>query len=357
MAAAVPDLLALAHGGLAPGRGKSGAEDGAVSAAMIRAADLHARLSAAWPAVLAQLGIAENFLRPKKAGPCPACGGRDRYVFDNRTGRGDFFCRGCGAGDGFELLQRVHGWQFRDALRRVAEAAGFAGGFESGGFVLPCTGKHLAARSLSAPASPTRRVREILRGACGPDDVADVVAYLQSRRLWPLSRACPLRAHASVEYWNDERQRIGRFAALVAEVRDIAGQLVTVHVTYLADGRKLESHEPRKLLSPLTGRAGCAVRLLPIAGGSLGVAEGIETALAAHRLHGLAVWAALNTTLLAKFEPPAQVRTLIVFADRDAPGLAAAGRLMLHLQGRLRLELRLPPAPAKDWADVLERAA
>jgi hypothetical protein len=46
------------------------------------------------------------------------------------------------------------------------------------------------------------------------------------------------------------------------------------------------------------------------------------------------------------------VRKLIVFADRDAPGLQAAGHLLERLQGRVKLELRVPPAPAKDWNDV-----
>jgi len=45
----------------------------------------------------------------------------------------------------------------------------------------------------------------------------------------------------------------------------------------------------------------------------------------------------------------------VIFADRDVPGLEAAARLMEHLQGRVRLELRVPPPPAEDWNDVLHR--
>ena len=90
---------------------------------MLRAADIHAQIGAGWPAVLVRLGIPEESLRPKKAGPCPACGGRDRFTFDNRKLRGDFICRGCGAGDGFGLLMRVYGWGFSEARRRVLQAA------------------------------------------------------------------------------------------------------------------------------------------------------------------------------------------------------------------------------------------
>jgi putative DNA primase/helicase len=318
----------------------------------LAAREIHAQIGPAWPSVLAQLGIDESFLRPKKAGPCPACGGRDRYTFDNRNGHGDFFCRGCGPGDGFDLLTRVHGWKFGEAIRRVAEAAGLADR-ESQDVVRFFTRGPLRPE---APSSPTRRVREILRGTCEPADAEDAIAYLESRKLWPLPQGLRLRAHASVEYWHDGK-RLGRFAALVADLRDVAGELVTLHLTYLAGGRKLPDHEPRKLLSPLTGRQGCAARLTPLAGDTLGVAEGLETAIAAHRLQELPTWAALNAGLLAKFEPPPTVRRLVVFADRDAPGLEAAARLMERLQGRVRLELRVPPAPAKDWADVLAEHA
>ena len=90
-------------------------------------------------------------------------------------------------------------------------------------------------------------------------------------------------------------------------------------------------------------------------GDVLGVGEGIETCLAASALHdGLTVWSALNTALLAKFVPAREVRHVVIFADRDVAGLEAAWRLRDELDGRCTVELRTPPAPAKDWADVLE---
>jgi putative DNA primase/helicase len=320
---------------------------------MLRAADLHAQLGPSWPAILAQLGIPEEALRPKKPGPCPACGGRDRFVFDNRKLRGDFFCRGCGAGDGFALLMRVYGWGFAEARRRVMEAAGLDGRDES----TPHQTAPIAPGAAHAPeptvATPPARVRSLTRSTCAVADCPDAVEYLGTRGLWPLPPNCGLRAHVAVDYF-DQGQRVGKFAALVAEVRDHAGALVTAHVTYLRDGRKLEGHEPRKLLGPLTGREGCAVRLMP-AGELLGIAEGLETALSAAALDGVPVWAALNTSLLGKFEPPATVRTLRIYADRDEPGLLAAAHLMERLQGRVRVELKTPPAPAKDFNDLLSR--
>ena len=314
---------------------------------ILRSGEIHARVH--WPTILRQLGIAEEFLRLKKAGPCLLCGGTDRYTFDNRKGRGDYICRGCGAGDGFTLLQRAYGWDFRTARDHVIEAAGLAMRTTDTGITInPVT----ATMSAVDVARPTTRVRQLMRSTCALADCPEVMAYLESRRLWPLPAGCALKAHPLVEYF-EEGQRIGRYPAILAAVRDLAGELVTVSVTYIKAGRKLAPYEPRKLLSPLTGNDGCAVRLTPMSGDTLGIAEGIETALSAALIHAMPVWAALNTALLAKFEPPATVERLVVFADCDEPGLEAARRLMARLQGRVSLTLRPPPAPHKDWNEYL----
>lgn len=315
----------------------------------LRAADIHARIGSAWPAILAQLGIPEESLRLKKAGPCPACAGRDRFTFDNRKLRGDFYCRGCGAGDGFELLHRVFGWTFPEARRRVLEVTGLRS--EETPRQAVCETLRAAIASTPTIAIPSARVRSLARSACAVADCPDAVAYLEGRGLWPLPAGCTLKAHAGTDYYEGPN-RIGRYPGLVGEVRDLADELVTVHVTYLANGRKLEGHKPRKILTKTEGREGCAVRLMPPTE-VLGIAEGIETALSAAVLEGMPVWAALNTSLLTKFEPPAGVTLLRIYADRDAPGLLAAGQLMERLQGRVRLELRVPPVKFKDFNDVL----
>lgn len=298
-----------------------------------------------WREVLLASGIDERHLRNRHS-PCPVCGGKDRFRFDNK-GRGSFYCNQCGAGDGFKLLMRVHSIPFGEARRRVIEAAKLEGS------------KFRAERpSIPAPAEraePTRRVQRLLRESCAIEDCDAAVEYLFSRSLWPLPAGHRLRAHPSVEYWQD-RECVGRYPALVAAVRDISGELVTTHVTYLEiDGRKLQSHEPRKLLSPLTGREGCAAPVMELSGHELGIAEGIETALSAAKLTGIPVWAALNTALLSKFEPPPSIDKVVIFADRDIGGLDAATKLMQRLQERVRLEIRTPQE--KDWNDALRAPA
>ena len=318
------------------------------------ASEIHRLLAGGWPALLERLGIAPEFLS-RRHGPCPACGGKDRYRFTDRHGRGDWFCNICRAGDGFTLLQRVHGWSFSEARRAVIEAAGLGHGEQPA--QRRDTPRAVEHRQPEV-AQPTARVRTLVRTTAAPEDVPCTIAYLRSRGLWPLPVGCTWRAHAAVDYIErgDGKavEHVGRFPALVAPMRDRDGELVTVHLTYLHDGQKLPGREPRKLMSGMQGRVGCAVRLLPLAGDVLGVAEGIETALSASVMQdGMPVWAALNTSLLARFVPPPEVHHLVVFADRDTAGLEAAWRLRDEADGRCTVELRLPPAPHKDWNDAL----
>lgn len=303
-----------------------------------------------WRNVLIASGIPEEALKNKQ-GPCPVCGGKDRFRFDNKEGRGTFYCNHCGAGNGFRLLQRVHRISFIEALQMAIRLGGIAG-TEPASYSAP----RIAERTEPAIAQPTRRVRQLLKESCAIEDCAPAIEYLCSRKLWPLPEGHRLRAHPSVEYWHDNRS-VGRFPALVMAVRDGDSELVTVHVTYLTqDGAKVSDYEPRKILSPMTGRFGCAAQLMEFTD-VLGIAEGIETALSATKLTGIPTWAALNAGMLAKFEVSPQVSKLVIFTDRDVAGLEAATKLMQKLQEKVHLDPRIPTGDAKDWNDVLRAAA
>lgn len=318
---------------------------------MMRAEDIHAQLSGGrWRDVLVRVGIGEQFLR-KKGGPCPVCGGRDRFSYDDRHGKGDYRCRGCGSGDGFSLVMKhIHG-DFVEARRAVIDAAGL---------------ERTPARNWAPPAKaspqapvvaqPSRRVLDLLRTSCRLEDCQDAVDYLASRQIAVSGPAFALRAHAGAEYFH-EGQRVGKFPAILAPVVDATGALVTLHVTYLENGRKVSDHEPRKILSPLTGHEACAVRLMPVAGAEMGIGEGIETCLAAAAINGIPTWSALNAGLLAKFTPPEGVERLVIFADADVPGLLAAAKLMERLQGRVHVKICAPPNACKDWNEVAITAA
>ena len=96
-----------------------------------------------------------------------------------------------------------------------------------------------------------------------------------------------------------------------------------VHRTFLrADGRAKADIEPTKaMLGPSRGGA---VRLAPVCGDCLIVCEGIETGLSLLQAVGPPVWAALSTSGLRALTLPPEIRRVIIAADADEPGEAAA---------------------------------
>ncbi|EOY6239046.1 toprim domain-containing protein, partial [Proteus mirabilis] len=94
----------------------------------------------------------------------------------------------------------------------------------------------------------------------------------------------------------------------------------------------------------------------------LGVSEGIETALAVTRATGQTCWSVVNATLLARFEPPSNVKMLYIWADHDLSetGLNAANELKKKAwQKGILTQVLIPPIPTSlgvkswDWNDVL----
>lgn len=75
-----------------------------------------------WPQVLGGLNIRVPS-SPRQHSACPACGGKDRFRFDDK-GRGSFLCNVCGAGDGLDLVKRVSHCDVTEAARMVADVLG-----------------------------------------------------------------------------------------------------------------------------------------------------------------------------------------------------------------------------------------
>lgn len=75
-----------------------------------------------WPDVLSLMGI-DVPASPRAQVACPACGGKDRFRFDD-GGRGAHFCNSCGAGDGLELVKKVNSCDATRAAQLVADVLG-----------------------------------------------------------------------------------------------------------------------------------------------------------------------------------------------------------------------------------------
>lgn len=290
-----------------------------------------------WRSILTILGMDERALSGKH-GPCPMCGGRDRFRFDDKDGRGTYFCSGCGAGDGVQLAMGITGLSFRDVAAEVERIAGT---------VRPATTRteRTDDNKLSALRRVFRESRPIERGD-------EACRYLAGRGLRLHDLPESLRTHPGMQY-RDGGAVLGTFPVMLATVTDATGRAVSMHRTYLQDGRKAPVSAPKKLMQGLP-LSGAAIRLTPVSR-TLGIAEGVETALAASELFEVPTWSCISTSGIETFEPPEGVEHVVIFADHDAnfAGQAAAYRAAhrLALKG-IEVEVCIPPRPG-DWLDEL----
>lgn len=183
--------------------------------------------------------------------------------------------------------------------------------------------------------------------------------YLESRGIhldaWPEA----LRYCSGLDYWHEGRF-VGWHPVMLGAVTNAAGQLVSVHRTHLTkDGRKADLPVVKKLTGCSARLAGCSIKLYPPvlmeAAQTLGVAEGIETALACFAASGTPTVAALSAHGMARYEWPQEVKNLIIYADHDASQVgqrAAATLAQRAAQAGLTQRVLTPPVPDTDWADV-----
>lgn len=284
-----------------------------------------------WESILTSLGVSPEVLS-KKHGPCPMCGGKDRFRFDNKGGRGTWFCSHCGAGDGFKLLLQMNDWTFPQAAREVERVLGMSREDE--------------------PKSEftDEQKRQALRRAwkqSAPMIVGDPVWQYLHRRTGIRTVPTGIRYHRALPYGDS------LYPAMLAVVTMPDGKASTMHRTWLdGHGGKAPVDQPKKVMSGTI--KGGAIRLAPVAE-CLGIAEGIETALAASVLFDMPVWAAISANGMQQWEPPAEVREVVVFADNDENyvGQNAGYALAQKLASKgIKIEVRIPARVGSDWADV-----
>lgn len=283
-----------------------------------------------WPGILVALGVDEQFLR-KRHGPCPFCGGSDRYRFDDKDGSGSFFCSQCGAGGGMEFLMRQFGWSFKEAAANVDRVMGTVQASRR-------MDERTEADKVAAIKRTLRECRPVTRGD-------PVWAYLNRRTGIDIIPG-DIKYHPGLHHSEG-----GMHPVMVSVLRGADGTGVTLHRTYLTpDGRKASVNPSKKFMAGKRLNGG-AVRLSRVAE-RIGIAEGIETALAAGLRFGVPVWAATNAVLLEQFIPPEGVTAVWIMGDNDSSytGQAAAYNLAKRLiRDGYAVELSFPEAVDTDW--------
>lgn len=178
--------------------------------------------------------------------------------------------------------------------------------------------------------------------------VASTIAerYLRGRAIeGELPGPDVLRFHPRMTSLEDRERR----PALVAALLDPEGRAQGIQVTLLTahGATKAMLATPRRTIGRLMG----AYVRIDAPGDTLVVAEGLETALSARRALGAGAWAFLSAENLAQFEPPPVIDRLIIAADNDAAGLAAAARLRARVESSIICEVAMPPDNYPDWND------
>lgn len=293
-----------------------------------------------WPEILPKLGLPVARLNGRH-GPCPLCGqGKDRFRFDDKDGRGTWICNQCGAGDGISFVQQMQKVNFRGAADLIKPLIGVA---------------KVRTIKPNAADSETRRcwLNRIWADARSIV-VDDPVGKFLHARTGIVTYPPVLRYHPNLEY----RLGSGRSSyhpAMLALISDENGRPANLLRTYLtSDGSKADVDQPRRFM-PGCIPAGAAVRLSEVAE-TLGVAEGIETALAVNVLTGIPCWSAISATHLERWVPPKETRRVVIFGDNDENFVGQEASISLAKsvkdRGLAKVEVRIPQSPG-DWNDVL----
>ncbi|WP_455648658.1 primase-helicase zinc-binding domain-containing protein [Kluyvera sp.] len=250
-----------------------------------------------WSRILPALGVK---VMKNRHQACPVCGGSDRFRFDDKEGRGTWFCNQCGAGDGLKLVEKVFGVSASEAAGKVNAVTGnlspvvpeVIAATEAG-----TEADHKAAAALAA------KIMEKNRPTTGN-------AYL-TRKGFPALECLTLTVThktGGVTY---------RAGDVVVPLYDDTGALVNLQLIN-ADGlkRTLKGGQVKGACHIIEGKKQAGKRLW--------IAEGYATALTVHHLTGETVMVALSSVNLLSLASLARQKhpacQIVLAADRDLSG-------------------------------------
>lgn len=297
--------------------------------------DIQEQAKGRWRSILPMMGIPGEVLNGKQH-PCPVCGGKDRFRFDDKEGTGSSYCNQCGARHGIDMVMAMKGLAFKDAVQEVRGVLG---------------------ESVYQKPRPAMTEEERMAG---------IKAVWRDSR--PVTAGDPVHAYMvargidNVLMETDTIRCIPRYryegrtvAVMLTKMTGPDGAGVTLQRNYIENGRKIA-----RAFMPGTIPVDTVDARIMRHGDHLGVAEGVETAVAAFKLHGVPSWATLTAGYMAKWTPPEGVKRVTIFGDNDASftGHFAAYKLARRLDAMvrkserdMRIDVRIPETIGRDWWD------
>lgn len=255
------------------------------------------------PAVLAHYNLPPITGGKHYCGECPMCGKKGKYRMDNKENKGTWICS-CGAGDIWKLLQITQQKDFRTLAKEIDQLIGNS--YTTSDFQ-----PKKASNSINDLRNKVINKFESLEPLKG----TQAEKYLNNRHIKLPINLC------NIKYSPSEHMRNTELSAIYALATDLNGNLCYLHRTLLDGDSKANITAPKKLNSLqdenyLTYAKSVAIRLFPISS-TLGIAEGIETALSCHQIYQCNTWSTINANFLEKFTAPSGIKHLMIFADTD----------------------------------------
>jgi phage/plasmid primase-like uncharacterized protein len=261
-------------------------------------------------------------------GPCPKCGGTDRFSINTR--KKVFNCRGCNVGgDVIKLVQLLDGSDFKGAVEalvgnttRLARTAKRASTARSDGNDDKERASNAAwlwsqRRPITEGTPPAHYLRR--RGYIGT--IPATLGYLPARDPHPAAMVAAFGIADEPE------------PGIIVPPKVVKG----IHLTRLtADGEKAPNAAGKAKIMVGVCKGGPITISPPNDLLGLAVAEGIEDGLSVYQGTGLGIWAAGSGGFMPALAPlvPEYIETVTIFAHDDETGRGGAIGLATALKAR-----------------------
>lgn len=311
----------------------------------------------------------------KKHIDCPIHGGkRDFRAFNDVNETGGTICTCCNNPNGIETLKFLNSWSFKETITSIKDYLGL---YEDDDETRKPAPKvrilHPKEETIKPKEYAIEQLQKLYQSSVSlSDPLAEPArAYFTKRKLSEFKFPDhEVRFVPDLHYWDEDNEcSLGSYPGIISVIRSPEGIPLTLHRTYLdLDGRKAQVPKAKKIMSCVAEHAlvkfGGAIRLSEVFGDTMGIAEGIETAVAGYLGTDIPTWASYSANLLEKFNPPLSVRYLVHWIDKDRSKRGDEASVRLSAACQLKNIIYIPARPSiaipdgmkgVDWWDVFDQ--